>query len=441
MNGLNAVYTAGNVGIGTTTPTSALEVNGTGRFTNTVTLNPASDQALNLSTGSVYKGGIPFLHNKGGANNTALGLDALASITSGSNNTATGFQALVSNTIGSSNTASGTNALLSNTTGTDNTASGREALFSNTIGSSNTASGTGALFSNTTGNENTAFGSGALVFNTQGFSNTASGTNALLSNTTGNSNTASGKDALDSNTTGSNNTAIGKQALGANTIGAFNTAIGFDSLSSNTTASSNLAIGAGAGKDLTTGGDNIMIDNHGTAADVETIRIGKAPVHGRTFIAGIRGVTTANANAIAVLVDSAGQLGTVSSSRRFKEDIRDMGTSTDRLLDLRPVLFKYKQDQTLPEGSSVPPEYGLIAEEVAQIFPDLVVYDEKGAPFTVKYHILSSMLLNEAKKMKAEHKQLKEEHKELRDRVTRLESVEAELASLRAQVSALAEKR
>ena len=109
-------------------------------------------------------------------------------------------------------------------------------------------------------------------------------------------------------------------------------------------------------------------------------------------------MTTVNANAIPVLIDSAGQLGTVSSSRSVKKDIRDMGDATDRLLELRPVTFRYKQEQTLPSGGEVPPEYGLIAEEVAEVFPDLVVYDEKGQPFTVKYHEMAPMLLNEMKK-------------------------------------------
>ncbi|MFN0204802.1 MAG: tail fiber domain-containing protein [Planctomycetota bacterium] len=505
MNGSNAVYTAGNVGIGTTTPTSALEVNGTGRFTNTLTLNPASDLALNLSTGSVYKGGTLFLHSKGGGNNTALGLFALSNVTTGTNNTAHGTNALFPNTtgdfntaiggftlgsnttgfnntaIGSSvlisnttgnfntaigsnalsanntgndNTASGSSALFSNTTGFDNTAIGRSALSSNTTGNSNTAVGKSALFSNTTGSnntasgrdslrfnttgfENTAIGKDALRNNTTGFSNTATGAFALLANTTGNSNTVLGNSALGSNSTGNANTAIGSAALGFNITGASNTAIGTSALFFST-GTGNIAVGFQAGLNLTTGGNNISIGNLGVAAESSTIRIGASGNQTRAFVAGIRGVTTVNADAIPVLIDSAGQLGTVSSSRRFKEDIRDMGSSTDRLLDLRPVLFKYKQDQTMPDGSPVPPEYGLIAEEVAQIFPDLVVYDEKGVPFTVKYHILSSMLINEVKKMKAEHEQVVAK---LEARVTRLENVEAELARLMAKVNAIAEQR
>ena len=131
----------------------------------------------------------------------------------------------------------------------------------------------------------------------------------------------------------------------------------------------------------------------------------------RTFVAGIRGVTTDVADAIPVLVDSAGQLGTISSSRRYKKDIADMGDRTDRLLDLRPVLFRYKS-RTADENG--PLEYGLIAEEVADVFPDLVVYDEEGQPETVKYHLLSSMLLNE----------LQKEH-------ARNDAQDAEIASLR----------
>ena len=143
----------------------------------------------------------------------------------------------------------------------------------------------------------------------------------------------------------------------------------------------------------------------------------------KTFIAGIRGVTTDVANGIPVLVDGNGQLGTVSSSRRFKKDIVDMGDATSRLLELRPVRFRYKQEQTLPDGSEVPMEYGLIAEEVAEIFPDLVVFGDDGKPFTVKYHILSSMLLNELKKQAREIA-------EQRGELTRLRAMEARLAAL-----------
>ncbi len=165
--------------------------------------------------------------------------------------------------------------------------------------------------------------------------------------------------------------------------------------------------GYSAGSSLTTGYLNIAIGNIGVAAKGRTTRIGTAGNHTRAFIAGIRGVTTGVANGIPVLVDSNGQLGTVSSSRRFKKDIRDMGDATAKLLELRPVMFKYKQEQTMPDGGEVPPEYGLIAEEVAEIMPDLVLYDDRGKPFTVKYHMLSSMLLNEMKKQATELDEMK----------------------------------
>ena len=143
-------------------------------------------------------------------------------------------------------------------------------------------------------------------------------------------------------------------------------------------------------------------------------------------------MTTVNANAIPVLIDSAGQLGTVSSSRSVKNDIRDMGDATDRLLDLRPVTFHYKQQQTLPSGGALPPEYGLIAEEVAEVFPDLVVYDEKGRPFTVKYHEMAPMLLNEMKKqqhtiekLEAQQQTIEAQAQEIAALTTRLARVEA----------------
>jgi len=176
------------------------------------------------------------------------------------------------------------------------------------------------------------------------------------------------------------------------------------------------------------------------AAESNTIRIGTpgtvAGTHARAFIAGIRAKTTGVADAIPVLIDSAGQLGTVSSSRSMKKEIRDMGDATDRLLDLRPVTFRYKQPQTLPNGGEVPPEYGLIAEEVAEVFPDLVVYDEKGQPFTVKYHEMAPMLLNEMKKqqrtiekqvsvIEAERQENQAQQQEIAALTTRLARLEA----------------
>ncbi len=347
------VAALGNVGIGTTSPAAKLDVAGTARVSDTLTLNPSGDLALDVSTGSIYKGGALFIHTKG-AKNTALGQEALA-VTAGSGNTATGYKALFFNSTGYYNTAIGYQTLRANTGGIANTASGSRALFNNTTGFLNTADGYRALFFNTTGAYNTVNGGNALTFNTTGYHNTASGYGALRSNTTG---------------------------------------------------SRNIGIGSLAGVSLTTGNDNIAIGNQGVSGESAAIRIGTAGTHTRAFIAGIRGVTTGNANAIPVLIDSAGQLGTVSSSRRFKKDIADMGELSERLLELRPVVFRYKEEQEVESGE-VPLEYGLIAEEVAEIFPDLVVYDEEGEPFTVKYHLLSSMLLNELQKQAREMEDLR----------------------------------
>ncbi len=132
-----------------------------------------------------------------------------------------------------------------------------------------------------------------------------------------------------------------------------------------------------------------------------------------------------------MLIDSAGQLGTISSSRRFKEEIADMGELTDRLLELRPVVFRYKPG--VQEGER-PLEYGLIAEEVAEVFPELVVYDE-GKPFTVKYHLLSAMLLNELKKTRAALQRHLDEHEDLRSVLERLRELEARLAVVELRTS------
>ena len=293
------------------------------------------------------------------------------------------------------------------------------------FGTGNTRGGTGALLNNTTGSDNTVFGVDALRNNTTGDGNSAGGHGALRSNTTGHFNTAIGNLALLYNTTGGDNTASGVNALSSNTTGTRNTAIGFQALYSNTTGAKNIAIGYRAGQYLQLD-DNIAIGNDGSGIDTGVVRIGTSGTHTKTFVAGIRGVTTGVADAISVMIDSAGQLGTVSSSRRFKEEIRDMGDSTDRLLQLRAVLFRYKQEVA---GQDRPLQYGLIAEEVAEIFPELVVLDEEGKPYTVRYHLLSSMLLNELQKLQAraeaQDKRVEAQVRELEELRARLEVIES----------------
>ncbi len=258
--------------------------------------------------------------------------------------------------------------------------------------------------------------------NITGSYNTASGFSALYSNTTGYNNTASGVLALRDNTSGIANTASGSYALLNTTTGGANTACGAYALSSNTTGYSNTALGFGAGSNANTGSNNVFIANGGYSGDTSLIKIGTAGIHSKTYMAGVRGVTTGVADAITVMIDSAGQLGTVSSSRRTKEDVRNMAEASDRLLALRPVSFRYKEGFA---GGGKPIQFGLIAEEVAEVFPELVVYDAEGERETVKYHLLSSLLLNELQKQQAELATLRQEVAELRSVTARLTRVEA----------------
>jgi hypothetical protein len=339
-------------------------------------------------------------------NNTAEGTNALFNVTTGGNDTAIGFQALFTNTAGHDNTATGNNALHQNSTGIQNTATGSDALYANTMGNNNVADGDSALGSNTTGSDNTALGHDALGTNTTGADNTAVGSNALTSNTTGGDNTAIGLDALfentigedntatglealELNTTGTSNTATGNQVLQFNTTGNFNTANGDLALMHNTTGSNNIALGSSAGINLTTGSNNIDIGAGGSAGEANTIRIGKSGTQQKTFIAGIFGKTVANG--VGVIVGTTGQLGTVVSSARFKEAIKPMDKASEAILALKPVTFRYKKELD-PDKI---PQFGLIAEEVEKVNPDLVVRDEEGRPYSVRYDQVNAMLLNE----------------------------------------------
>ena len=355
--------------------------------------------------------------NTEGGNNTALGYEALISNTSGASNTATGAEALHENTTGEQNTAQGDHALYSNSTGTNNTASGWRALYSNTTGGLNTATGAGALYHTTVGEKNTASGQTALHFNTSGKNNTATGTAALYNNTTGIDNAAFGFLALMSNTNGGSNSALGNSSLSNNTTGRRNTGVGFGALSANTTGSDNIAIGMNASSAPKAGFNNILIGNVGTTTDTKTIRIGKQGTQLKTFIGGIRGTTVSGA---AVLVSTTGQLGVQSSSRRHKENIRPMADASVALMKLRPVTFLYKEADA--DGNK-PVQFGLIAEEVAEVLPELVVRDDKGQPETVAYHVLPSLLLNEYQKQQVK----------LADVTTRAEQDHAQLVDVTAR--------
>jgi hypothetical protein len=301
------------------------------------------------------------------------------------------------------NTAEGYSALLSLTSGTYNTGIGWFSLGSVTTNGRNTAVGAGTLFLNTA-NDNTAIGAGALFSNSTGQSNTATGSLALFSSTISNSNTANGEFALFANNTGNANTAVGAGALSSNTTGGSNTALGLDALAGNTTGNGNTALGAGAGSAI------------GTASGVIAIHSPGGNVDSSTWIANIFGVTTVSGTTAPVVVSDAGQLGTVASSRRFKKDIKPMDKTSELILSLTPITFHYKSDTTNTA------QFGLIAEDVANTNPDLVLRDKEGKPYTVRYDQINAMLLNEFIK---EHRAFAEE----KLKVQRLEATVAALAT------------
>ena len=352
-----------------------------------------------------------------GVRNTAVGFDALFSNTGGGANTAIGAAALESNTA-NNNTACGSFALNANTTGGGNTATGIDALMLNIDGSTNTANGASALFHNTSGSNNVATGWVALFNNTTGIQNTATGVNALQNNN-GNANTANGFRALQKNTTGIQNTANGVNALGSNTTGKGNTAEGSTALQKNT-GSFNTALGFSAGANLTSGHDNVDIDAGGVAGESNTMRIGtvKQTV---TFITGISGAVVASG--ATVIVGSDGHLGTVVSSARFKDAIKPMDKASEAILALKPVTFRYKHELD-PDGI---PQFGLVAEQVEKVNPDLVVRDEDGKVSTVRYDAVNAMLLNEFLK----------EHRNVAEQQSTIAELKTTVAQQQKQIEAL----
>jgi uncharacterized coiled-coil protein SlyX len=334
--------------------------------------------------------------------NTAEGDNALFTLTTGTSNTAIGFSALDRNTTGNFNTAEGSGALLFNTTGSQNTGTGVNALVNNTTGNLNTADGVNTLFRNTTGFENAATGVQALFSNTTGFHNTAAGFQALFSNTTGNHNTADGDNALLRNTTGIFNTAIGAHALDQNVTGSSNVALGFQA-GLNITGSGNVCIG-----------ENIL----GLAGESNVTRIQNIG-------------STAQANSVFVTVGAGGKLGFQVSSRRYKDDIKPMGKASEALFALKPVSFRYKQEID-PARS---PDFGLIAEDVATVNPDLVARDEDGKIVTVRYQAVYAMLLNEFLKA---HSKVQEQEAVMAQVKSNAAKQEATIARQQRQIEALA---
>jgi uncharacterized coiled-coil protein SlyX len=363
------------------------------------------------------------------ANNTADGAGALANpALTGAGNTAFGSKALNKLTTGNNNNAQGNGALQNLTTGGGNVAVGSIAGQKLISGIHNTAVGNTALNAATTGSRNTALGYATLREQTEANDNVAVGWSALFHNSDGTLNVAVGTQALQSNTTGAGNTAVGAGALFTNPEGNQNVAIGTGALFSNTTGTLNIALGWNAGRDLTTGNNNIDIFNVGVAGESNTIRIGTSPLQTATYIAGISGATAASG--AAVFVTAAGKLGTVTSSARFKDAIKPMDKASEAIHALKPVTFRYNQELD-PERV---PQFGLIAEEVAKVNPDLVVRDVKGEIYTVRYEAVNAMLLNEFLK---EHRKNEEQQATIAQLKSTDAKQEAIIAQQQKQIEAL----
>jgi Chaperone of endosialidase len=382
-------------------------------------------EGCNLPLANTFLGDDALINNTTGVFNTAMGSHALLGNTIGIENTATGVNALGSNTTGSDNTATGLSALISNTTGSANTATGVEALFSNTTGGANTAIGFQALYSNTSAggdDANTAIGFRALYSNTSGEANNAFGARALLSNISGDRNLAVGLAALRDLTSGDSDVAVGNSALVQGVTVNFNTALGRRALF-RTQGDQNIGLGFFVGSNLNGGSNNIFIGNVGPVpigSESNTIRIGQQtpaiatvgnppveshlmPRHTATYIAGI---SEAAVTGRPVMINSSGKLGVAPSSARFKQDIQSMDKASETILALKPVTFRYKKELD-PEGT---PQFGLVAEDVEKVNPDLVVRDPDGKVYSVRYDAVNAMLLNEFLK---EHRRVQEQAREI----------------------------
>jgi hypothetical protein len=359
-----------------------------------------------------------------GAANTGVGWYSLFSASTASYNTGVGAGTLALNTA-DGNTATGTAALLLNSTGHDNTANGFQALFSNNAGNQNTALGAQALFHNTADN-NCAVGFKALMGNATGIENTATGVVALFSNFTGDGNTATGQAALFLNTQGDGNTATGQEALVLST-GNFNTADGVSALANNTTGSGNTALGVFAGTGITTADNVIAIaaagQNVSNSCYIGMIYSNVQPIVGT--------------DPDSVTITSSGRLGRGNvSSRRYKHDIKPMEKASEVLYALKPVSFRYNKEYDATQTLA----FGLIAEEVAEVYPDLVGRNPQGDAESVRYEQINAMLLNEFLK---EHRRVEElksamtqQRKETEVLVARLNEQEARIQKVSAQLEA-----
>ncbi len=356
-------------------------------------------------------GAFALFSNIGGSQNTATGRDALFSNTSGGGNTAVGDEALLHNTTGFSNCAVGVGALFSNNDGGQNTAVGSDALSQNVTGVHNTGIGAQALFANIA-SDNTAVGYAALNTNGIGISNTATGSQVLSNNSTGNFNSADGFQALQANTTGSANTAVGSTALQHNQSGNANTAIGIGALANNTSGSNNIALGVNAGS-------NVVTASHTICIGITGVNVTDGCYIGHVFEEPL------DPDNLTMAIDVHGKVGTLASSRRFKDQIKPMDKTSEAILALKPVTFHYKSDKNCS------PRFGLIAEEVAEVNSNLVARDKEGKPYSVRYDQVNAMLLNEFLK---EHRKVRELEKGMAAISTQLKEQAAQIQKVSAQV-------
>lgn len=358
-----------------------------GQFLQWIGLN--SNPSASITGGYTGVSGSPIVQLDYGGNVwlTLSGTDSFVVTNSSTTLTETGY---VSWTYFSNSTAGntilGNNALSANTSGTDNTAVGAETLPVNTTGTGNTAVGWETLKDNTTGSYNTGLGYKAFAANVAGTYTTAVGAYSLSDNTTGGYDTAFGAYSLPTNTTGTGNTAFGYAGLRSNTTGNNNIGFGYQTMYLNQTGSNNLALGYKSAYNVMNGSNNIEIGNAGATEDEDLIRIGTTGTQKAAYIAGIYGTSVTGGEA--VYVNSAGQLGYQPSASRFKTDIEPMPELTAKMQLLHPVTFHYKTD------ANKVLQFGLIAEEVDKVYPELVIRDDSGNVQGVRYEELSPMLLS-----------------------------------------------
>ena len=417
-----------------------------------------------------------------GGQNTAVGQDALFNVTSGVWNVGVGVEALFNDTDGNQNTGVGYKALFSNISGDKATAIGSQALFSNTTGNENVAVGFNTLFTNKDGNRNTGMGYRTLAFNESGNDNTATGWNALFNNRgTASNNTADGSEALLHNNSGLDNTAVGAFALQSNVsaftnaavgtfaaqnndssgngTAVFNTAVGGFALQANVDGGSNTAVGAGAMENADGGNNNTAVGEiagvnltgssstclgastcSGTSSASNVVCLGAFAAgenfSNRAYIPNVGQFTQNFSAGVVEFVTvrlSDGKLGHSVSSRRYKEDIKPMGDASELIYKLNPMTFRYKEVDVDPKKGPQRQnlDYGLIAEDVAEVDPKLAIRDGKGQIESLRYMAIYNMMLNEFLK---EHKKVEEQQASIADLKSTVALQQKEMQVLTAQL-------